>query len=77
MIIGGSTQKESKINYNFFTSFKHCEKNHITFSSMTKIIPSSSYIFCNDKEDRQCTYNVTQGQNINILISGEYLGLRG
>ena len=35
-------------------------EKYTTFSSMTEIIPSSSYIFCNDKQGRQCTYNVTQ-----------------
>jgi hypothetical protein len=37
---------------------------------MTEIIPTPSYIFCNDKEDRQRRYNVTQWQANypNILI---------
>lgn len=35
-------------------------EKYTTFSSMTEIIPSSSYIFRNDKQGGQCTYNVTQ-----------------
>lgn len=35
-------------------------ENYTTFGSMTETIPSSSYIFCNYKQGRQCKYNVTQ-----------------
>jgi hypothetical protein len=39
---------------------------------MTDIIPSPSYSFCNNKQDRQRTYNVTQS-HIHVMFIPPWL----